>query len=233
MLISFVRTCILYILVVFSMRFMGKRQIGQLQPFELAAALMISELAALPMQNTGVPLTIGIIPILTLLTMQLTLSFVTMKSMHARELFCGKPRVIIIKGNLMQENMMKEMYTINDLLEQLRMKDYTELSDVDYAILEPNGELSILYKPEKRPLKPDDINVHPPALKPPVELIIDGHVLKDNLKMAGIAHSELISLITAQGAGSAKDVFFAFVDSSGNFRIQLAKKSEEILSEVL
>ena len=142
MLVVFARTLILYVLVVIVMRIMGKRQIGQLQPFELVIAIMISELASVPMQNTGIPLINGIIPILTLLVAQITMSFISLKSTKARGVICGKPSILIENGRINEKELRKEMYTINDLLEQLRIKNFQNIADVEFAILETNGQLA-------------------------------------------------------------------------------------------
>ena len=149
MLVTFGRALILYILVVIVMRIMGKRQIGQLQPFELVIAIMISELAAVPMQNTGIPLVYGIIPILTLLILQLLISYLSIKSIRFRALICGKPAILIEKGRIRESELRKEMYTLNDLLEQLRINNCPNVSDVEYAILEGPTASSALY-PNRR-----------------------------------------------------------------------------------
>ena len=150
MLVTFGRALILYILVVIVMRIMGKRQIGQLQPFELVIAIMISELAAVPMQNTGIPLVYGIIPILTLLILQLLISYLSIKSIRFRALICGKPAMLLKKGRIRESELRKEMYTLSDLLEQLRINNCPNVSDVEYAILETSGQLSVIPKSQKK-----------------------------------------------------------------------------------
>ncbi|MDI3477980.1 MAG: hypothetical protein PWQ59_1505, partial [Thermoanaerobacterium sp.] len=152
MLIIFFRTLILYFLVVVVMRIMGKQQIGQLQPYELVVAIMIADLVAVPMQNKGIPLLTGIIPIFTLLISQLFLSYISMKSLRGREMICGKPTVLIDKGKILTKELQKERYNINDLLEELRVMGYPNIADVEYAILETNGCLSVIPKVDKRPV---------------------------------------------------------------------------------
>lgn len=119
----FTRTLILYVLVVLVMRLMGKRQMGELQPFELVITIMISELAAVPMQNTGVPLLNGIVPILTLLFLQTLITFGTLKSDLMKKLVCGSPTILIAKGRVLEDALRKTRYSLNDLMEQLRIKD--------------------------------------------------------------------------------------------------------------
>jgi uncharacterized membrane protein YcaP (DUF421 family) len=185
-LVAFVRTLILYIIVIVVMRMMGKRQIGQLQPFELVVAIMISELAAVPMQDTRIPLINGIVPILTLLLAQIALSFISLKSTKARALICGKPSILINNGRINESVLRNEMYTLNDLLEQLRSKDVANIADVEFAILETNGQLSVIPKSQKRPVTPKDLNIPTNYEGLPLDLIIDGDVIHNNQSMGSL-----------------------------------------------
>lgn len=225
MLVVFLRTLILYGIVVVVMRVMGKRQIGQLQPFELAVAIMISELAAVPMENTGIPLIYGIIPILSILLAQMILSFVSLKSIKARAVICGKPRILIENGKIDESMLRKEMYTLNDLLEQLRSKNIANVADVEFAILETNGQLSVLPKSQKRPLNPEDINVSTKYEGLPLELVIDGAVITKNLEKARLDENWLRTELNKFGIGSPRDCLFASIDSNGNLFYQ--RKSGE------
>lgn len=136
MLITFIRAIFLYIVVLVVMRLMGKREIGQLQPFELAISIMIADLASIPMTETGIPITRGIIPIFGLLIMHLLISFVNLKSVKAREIICGKPRILIYRGKIDEKALIKERFTINELEERLRGNNVATVGDVEYAILE-------------------------------------------------------------------------------------------------
>ncbi len=136
MLITFVRAIFLYIVVLIVMRLMGKREIGQLQPFELAISIMIADLASIPMTETGIPITRGIIPIFGLLIMHLLISFMNLKSVKAREIICGKPRILIYRGRIDEKALIKERFTINELEERLRGNNVASIGDVEYAILE-------------------------------------------------------------------------------------------------
>ena len=220
MLIVFVRTLVLYTVVVIVMRIMGKRQIGQLQPFELAIAIMISELAAVPMQNTGIPLVNGIIPILTLLIAQMTLSFVSLKNVKARGAICGKPSILIENGRIIEANLRSEMYTLNDLLEQLRIKDTPNISDIEFAILETNGQLSVIPKSQKRPVNAEDLQLSTKYEGLPLDLIVDGAVIDKNLKKANLGEHWLKQQINKFGIQDFKDVLFASLDSQGNLYYQ-------------
>lgn len=219
-LVVFVRTLILYALVVIVMRIMGKRQIGQLQPFELVIAIMISDLAAVPMQNTGVPLLNGIVPIVTLLITQLLISLLSIKSIRARAIICGKPTILIEKGKINQSALRKELYAINDMLEQLRIINYQNIADIEYAILETSGEISVIPKSQKRPLNPEDMGIKTDYEGISTSVIIDGRVLTGNLEQAGKDRSWLIRELRKQQYDSPKQIFYACIDPSGKLIIQ-------------
>ena len=136
MLITFLRSIVLYIIILIVMRLMGKREIGQLQPFELVIAILIADLASIPMSEIGIPLENGIIPILGLLVMHLLISVLNMKSIRAREIICGKPRILIYRGKINEDALRKERFTLSELEERLRGNNITSLGDVEYAILE-------------------------------------------------------------------------------------------------
>ena len=150
-----------YIIVLIVMRLMGKREIGQLQPFELAIAIMIADLAAVPMAETGIPISNGIIPILGLLVMHLIISFLNLKSMKIREILCGKPAILIYRGKIDEKVLKKERFTLNELQERLRSSNVVNLGDVEYAILETSGQVTVIQKPDKRTTIPKDFNITP------------------------------------------------------------------------
>lgn len=185
MLINFCRAIILYILVLIVMRLMGKREIGQLQPFELAIAIMIADLATIPMTEIGVPITNGIIPILALLVMHLIISMLNIKSTKAREIICGKPSILIFRGKIDQDVMKKERFTINELEEKLRDNNIFNICDVEYAILETSGQISVIPKPNKRPVIPEDFNIDAKYEGIAYDLVVDGKVMYKNLEKLG------------------------------------------------
>ena len=182
MLVIFVRSIILYIIILIVMRLMGKREIGQLQPFELVIAIMIADLASIPMTEGGVPISNGIVPILGLLVMHLIIS---MKSIRMREVICGKPSILIYRGKIDEKMLKKERFTINELEERLRGNDVNNIGDVEYAILETSGQLTVIQKPNKRNTIPEDFNIIPEYEGIPYDLVIDGVVMKDNLQKIG------------------------------------------------
>lgn len=220
MLILPVRAAILYLLVVLIVRIMGKHQIGQLQPYELVITILISELAAVPMQDTDIPLINGIIPILTLLFIQISLSFLSLKSETARRIICGGPSVLIENGQIMEKELTRLRYSLNDLLEQLRLKNMPNISDVEYAILETSGKLSVIPKSQKRPVNPEDLNINTAYEGLPLTLIIDGILKKDNLSRANLNEQWLMAELGKYGLTSWKQVFLAALDTSGKLFIQ-------------
>ncbi len=185
MLITFFRSILIYIFVLVVMRLMGKREIGQLQPFELAIAIMIADLASIPMTDPGIPISNGIISILGLLVMHLIISIINMKSMKAREIICGRPTILIYRGKIDEKALKKERFTINELEERLRGNNVTSLGDVEYAILETSGQVTVIQKPEKRNTIPEDFNIVPEYEGIPYDLVIDGKIMYDNLKALG------------------------------------------------
>ena len=183
MLITFVRSIILYVIVLVVMRLMGKREIGQLQPFELAIAIMIADLASVPMSEVGIPIINGIIPILSLLVMHLIISFINLKSIKMRQLICGKPSILIYRGKINEKVLIKERFTINELQERLRANNINNLADVEYAILETSGEVTVIQKPNKRTTIPEDFNIMPEYEGISYDLVVDGKIMNDNLKI--------------------------------------------------
>ena len=220
MLIICIRTLILYAVVVIVMRCMGKRQIGQLQPFEFVVAIMISDLATIPMQNLKEPLLHGIVPILTLLSGQLLLSFLSIKSYHARNIICGTPKILIENGKIIESNLKNEVYNMSDLLEQLRIKNIPNISDVEFAILETNGELSIIPKSQKRPLTPQDMNIPTEYEGIPFPLVVDGRLIDLNLRKLNLTKDWLNGELQKFGIQSYKDTFFVSLETNGNLFFQ-------------
>lgn len=225
MLLGIIRTLILFAVVVIGLRLMGKRQIGQLQPYELVIVIMLSALAAIPMENTGIPLTSGLFPIFTLIVAQVAISFVCLKSERARSVVCGTPSVLIENGRIVEKELARLRYNINDLLEQLRVKNTSNVADVEFAILETSGELSVIPKSQKRPLMPADINLSTMYEGLPVTLIIDGYLFKKNLAKINLDENWLISELQKLGISSCQEVLFASLDTEGKLFYQVKTKA--------
>lgn len=226
MFIVLIRAIILYFIVMFVMRVMGKRQIGELQPFELVIALMISELAAMPMQDTDIPLFHAIIPIITLLVLEILISTLQLKSEVARIIFCGKPSILIEKGKINISELKNNRLNINDLLEELRLKGYYNIEDIEYAILETDGQTSIIPKSELEPATRKDLNVKSTQDTLPVTLILDGKINTNNLKLINKNKSWLNSQLKKENIKSVDQVFLALLDAKGKLVFQLKKEGK-------
>ncbi|HBF77353.1 MAG TPA: hypothetical protein DEF85_02170 [Clostridiaceae bacterium] len=218
--IVFIRTIILYAFVVIAMRIMGKRQIGELQPFELVIAIMMSELAAIPMQDPGVPLVYGIIPIVTLMLIEILLSFISLKFNWARKFLCGSPSIIIEHGKINEEEMRKQRFNLTDMMEELRILGYFNISDIEYGILEDNGKLSIIPKAQASNVTKSDLNIKSPENKLPLSIILDGELLMENLVLSGHDETWLQKKLKEKKIDKIEDVFFAMIDSKGEFYLQ-------------
>ena len=223
MLLVIIRTLILFTVTVIFLRLMGKRQVAQLQPFELVIIIMISELAAIPMENTGIPLLSGLIPIFVLFTAQVTLSYLSLRSEKARGIICGKPSILIENSQIVEDELRRIRYNINDLLEQLRSKNVADIADVEYAILETSGQLSVILKSEKRPVKPEDMDLPVKYDGLPITLVIDGQVINENIKKMNYNEEWLQHKLNESGIKSIKDVLFASLDPDGTLYFQLKK----------
>jgi uncharacterized membrane protein YcaP (DUF421 family) len=205
---------------------MGKRQIGQLQPSELVVALIIADLAAVPMADVGIPLINGIIPIITLFILEELLSYISLKSEKARGIICGKPSILIEKGKIIEEELRRIRYNLNELLEQLRLNNYTDLESIDYAILETTGQLSVIPKAETKPVTKKDMNIAPSPQIFPVTIIIDGKINYDNLHKMNLNKNWLLGQLKSFSIESPRDIFLAYLGPGKKLVYQLKDKSK-------
>ena len=226
MVIAFVRTIILYILLIVGIRIMGKRQVGELEPSELVLALLISDLAAVPMQDFGIPLAAGVIPIITLLCITMILSVLTMKSIRFRVLMCGRPSVVIQDGTLHRNEMERNRVTIDELMEELRMQGITDITTIKYAILETNGRLSVLLRAEEQPVTAKQMGIATEDVALPLVIINDGRLLSHNLKIRGLNETWLKKQLDAQGVHRVEDVFLMTVDEQNHVFCTLKEESQ-------
>ncbi len=224
MAIVFIRTIILYFLVVFIFRFIGKKQIGEMQPGELVLAMMMSDLATVPMQSTGNPLTNGIIPIFVLMIIEISVSFAAQKSIFIRKLVTGSPSLLINKGKVEINELKKMRINIDDLFEQLRASGYMSVSEVEYAILETNGQLSVVPKTINRPVTMKDVNKNGPAATLPRNIIKDGIVDFKNLTIIKKNEKWLKDFLYSEKIYNVKDVFLFTSDGQNDNFIQLKGK---------
>ena len=220
-----VRTVILYILIIAGIRLMGKRQVGELEPSELVLSLIIADLASVPMQDYGIPLLTGVVPILTLLCLTMILSVLTMKSTAFRALLCGRPSIIIRDGVMDQREMERNRLTVDELLEELRCKGCPDPAGVKYAILETNGQLSVLPYAHQKPPTAQQLKVEVQDAGLPLVVISDGKPLLHNLAALGHDHPWLDRELKRRGCGGPEEVFLMLADQGG--QVYLVSREEE------
>ena len=183
MILSYIRTVVLYLVLIAVVRLMGKRQIGQMEPSEFVVAMLIANLAAIPMQDGGIPLLSGLVPILTVLGVELVLSGLSLRSILLRRLLCGKPVILIENGKILQNNLRRASITLDELTGHLRLKDVLDLRAVQYAILETDGNLSVFPYPQEKPANAADAGIQTKSQLLPVTIIEDGHLFGENLPL--------------------------------------------------
>lgn len=220
MLVCLIRSLILYLLLVFVIRLMGKRQLGEMEPSEFVVTMLIADLASVPMQDLGIPLLSGVIPILTVLCMELILSALSYYSITVRKLFCGRPVILMENGQILQKSLKKNRLTPDELTEHLREKGVVDLSTVKYAILETNGQISVLLYPEHQPLTPADYEMPAAETSLPVTIISGGKLLKNNLKISGRSEAWLRSILTSYHC-TIRNIYLLTVDEAGKIYISI------------
>ncbi len=184
MILTYCRTVLLYLLLIFVVRLMGKRQVGQLEPSEFVVTMLVANLASIPMQDGGIPLFSGAVPILTVLALELILSGLAVKSLGFRKILCGKPVILIENGKILQKSLKKTRVSLDELTGHLRQKDVLDPSQVQYAILETNGSLSVFPYPKYRPASAMDAGIEAKKQYLPVTIISDSCLIPENLPLA-------------------------------------------------
>ena len=217
MLTAFFRTIILYLLLLVGIRLTGKRQIGQLEPIELVLMMLLSDLASVPMQDFGIPLLNGALPIITLLALTTLMSYISMRCIRFRSLVCGEPALIIREGKIVESAMRHNRLTLDELLEELRIQGVADLTTVKYAILETSGQISVLLRADQQPATPAQmaIAVEDDVFLPAV-IINDGRILGENLRKMGLDENWLRKRLDEQKIKRAEEVFLLTVDQGGN-----------------
>lgn len=212
MILSYLRTLLLYLVLILAVRLMGKRQIGEMEPVEFVVTMLVANLAAIPMQDGAIPLYSGLVPILTVLGLELVLSGITLTSVPIRRLLCGKPVILIDNGKILQENLRKTRITLDELTGHLREKDVLDIHTVQFAILETNGNLSVFPYPREKPASAKDAGVEAGKQYLPVTIIEDGYLSKENLALAGKDENWLKKALKQQNA-EVSDTFLLTVDA--------------------
>ena len=216
MITAFFRTAILYLLLIVGLRLTGKRQIGELEPIELVLTMLLSDLASVPMQDFGIPLVNGVIPIITLLAMSMLLSCLSLRSVRFRTLICGEPALIIRDGQLQQAAMRHNRLTLDELFEELRTQGVTDIRDVKYAILETGGQLSVLLRTVAQPATPYQLGLtYEDDVFLPTVIINDGRLLRGNLRQTGHDEAWLQAQLSENGVDAPSQVFLLSIDERG------------------
>lgn len=217
---AFWRTIFFYLFLLVVMRVMGKREIGGLAPIDLVVTILMAELAAIPIQDPQLPLLVGAVPIATIMLLQLGLSALSLRNRRWRTLLNGRPSVIVQGGKLLPAEMKKVRYTIDDLLEQLRRQGYAGLSEVEVAVLETDGNLSVIPKSQHRPLRPKDLNIPTGYEGMSLPIITDGEVEYQHLKACDLDMTWLRRELEKRGIHDPKDVLCAILDTDGTLFVQ-------------
>lgn len=222
--LSYVRTILLYLVLIAVVRLMGKRQIGQMEPAEFVVTMLVANLAAIPMQDGGIPLFSGFVPIVTVLGVELVLSAMSMKSTRLRKILCGKPVILVENGNILQKNLKKTRITLDELTGHLREKDVLDLQAVQYAILETNGNVSVFPFPKEKPASAKEAGVQVKKQYLPVTIISDGEIMRKNLSKAGKDMAWVHRALKERQA-TVEDTWLLTVD--GSDRIVFYRKEEK------
>jgi len=213
LLISYFRTAFLYLVLILSVRMMGKRQIGQMEASEFVVTMLVANLASIPMQDAAIPLYSGLLPILVVLGMELTLSGLILRSVLIRRFFCGKPVILIDNGKVLLENLRRTRVTLDELTGHLRQKDVLDIRTVQFAILETDGSLSVFPFPKERPASAGDAGIQVKKQHLPITVVEDGYVSKENMKKAG--KDEIwMKKILQQHHATRQETLLLTVDSS-------------------
>lgn len=223
MLIILIRSLILYPIVIFSIRLMGKRQLGELQPSELVITILISNIATLPLEDIDIPLMMGLLPVLTLVCYEVIMSWITLKSRKIRKIVSGQPKIIIKDGEIDQKMLRDLRLTVDDLLAGLRNNKIFNINDVQYAIVETNGNISILEKNDFQSASKKDVGKSDISQNPPQVIISDGDIVNENLKLIGKDKTWLKSLLFGKNV-EKDDVFLLTADTQGEFNLVLKEK---------
>ncbi len=218
MIISAIRTVLLYVVIIFAVRIMGKRQISELQTSELVVTLLISNIASIPMQDTDQSMLSGLIPILVLLVCEIIISFLMLKRSNFRKLICGKPIIVINDGKIDQMQMRRLRMSTEDLYEQLRQKDVFNIEDVLFAVMETNGNLSVLKKPENETVTAKQMGIKTSDKGLQMVVISDGEIAYSSLKFCGLNEEWLFNVLNNENI-KIKDVFIMTVDKRRTYQI--------------
>ena len=215
MFLVLMRTVVLYLFIIVGIRLLGKHQIGELEPSELVLTLIIADLASVPMQDNGIPLLAGLIPIVALLALSSVISVLCTRSIKFRTLLCGKPSIVVENGKVLEAELRKNRLTIDELMEELRIKGYSDFKSIKFALLETNGQLSVLPYAADKPATAAQMGIATQETGLPVVLVSDGQLLEHNLKGSGYEYNWLEKQLASHGLHSPRQAFLLTVDETG------------------
>lgn len=218
MAIVLIRAVLLYIVITLCLRLMGKRQIGELQPSELVVTILISNIAAIPVEDSSVPMIMGIVPIITLVCLDVIVSGIMLKSAKMRKLIIGSPRIIISEGKILQNEMKRLRYTVDDLMESMRDEQIFDIDEIHYAIVETTGKINFLLKKDFQPAEKQDANAGGSTENPPSVIIRDGIRDNEQMRLLGLGEMWLTKTLRERQL-SEKSVFLMTADKNGKFSI--------------
>lgn len=224
--IVMVRALVLYILVIFAVRLMGKRQLGELQPSELVITILVSNIATLPLEDVNIPLMVGITPILSLVCFEVIVSSLSLKFPKLRKIISGRPKIIISNGQIDRKVMRELRFSVDDVMTALRGNDIFNLEEVQFAIVETTGSISAMKKPQYETPSRSDMGIDKQPSDPPQIVISDGKLIEKSLSASGMSRSRLIQILNEKKLGIA-DVFIMTADSSGCCYLVEKKKDKE------
>lgn len=228
MTVVFIRAVILYCVLIFSVRLMGKRQIGELQPSELAITILISNIATLPVEDVSIPLLTGLLPVLTLVCLDVIMSWVSLKSRKMRGIISGEPVIVVSNGTVDQQKLYNLRFTTDDLMEAIRSQGIFDLDEVQFAIVETTGKVNVFPKFKNRPVTNNDLDIKNASNDPPAVIIQDGQIMDSSLKRLGLGEGWL-NKILLENHTEPKDVFMLTAETAGKYKLikkELSKNSE-------
>lgn len=216
----FVRSIIIYLFVLFAIRFMGKRQVGEMQPFEFVITLIIADIATIPMSEISVPILHGIVPIFSIIIMHYFICLLSRKSMKARYLISGRSAIVVNPSGINYKELKSLNMNLDDLIEALRCSDVYNLDDVAYAIIETNGKLCVIKKSSVETVTREDIKLTSPPASLPVSIIMDGKLMKENVTLTKLTEEQIDECVSKTTAKTIKDIMIMTITASGDVYIQ-------------
>lgn len=215
MTVTFIRALIIYFFVITAVRLMGKRQVGELKPHELVITILLSAIAVIPLEENSMPLANCLVPIMLFISLEILVAALSMKSLKFRNLIQGRPIFIIRKGKLDQKKLRELRFTVDDIVDALRQKDIFDLSEVEDAIIETNGSISVLPKAENKPLTPADVGISVEEKGMPIAIVMDGKPVNEYFNECKIKDSEIELILQTQNR-DVKKIMLLTIDDSGN-----------------